>query len=155
MSSLGAEIKRLAAELDAPIKPLLQTAIIQIEGRIQVDSSGKTVSYDTLQKLLQLDLYYLFTLFKYDDPAIAAERTALHIELGNAVRGSSAGTPHNLLVAGLQILTPTVSDTELAAALHLNLGLPQSHTVLVAFRGLLRIMQGLRAHQRSPQMMAV
>ena len=155
ISSLGAELKRLATELDAPIKPLLQNAAVQIEGRVQVDSSGKSVLYDTLQKLLETDLYYLFTLFKYDDPNVAAERTALHIEFGNGVRGSNAGMSHNVLVAGLQILAPTVSDTELTAALQLNPGFPQSHKVLVAFRGLLSTMQNLRKLQHSPETMAI
>lgn len=150
IASLGAEIKRLAAELEAPIKPLLQNASIQVEGGV-----SKVVSYDTLQKLLDTDLYYLSTVFKYDDPIVAAERAALLIELSDARRGSSTEMPHKLLVAGLQILTPTVSDIELATALDLNLRIPQSHGLLLTFRGLLPIMQGLRTHQHSPETMAV
>ena len=154
ISSLGAELKRLATELDAPIKPMLQNAVIQIDGHVQVDSSGKRVPYDTLQKVLELDIYYLFTLFKYDDPAIAADRTALHIELSNAIRGSSARMSHDVLAAGLQILTPTISDAELTAALRLP-SLPQSEKVLAAFRSLLGIRENLRKLHHPPERMTI
>jgi len=65
ISSCGAELKRLATDLDAPIKPLLQNATLQIEGCVH-----------TLQELLQLDLFYLFTLFKCASSGLCFEDTS-------------------------------------------------------------------------------
>ncbi len=159
ITALGAELKKLATELNDQIKPMLDATVIKLEGQVQLDSSGKKVSYGTLQGLIDLDLLYLFTAFKYDDPRITAQRGLWKYELGQVLEGAKL-RPHRQLVAAFQILTnPTASDAELAAALQLTpaeLAVPEHHEVLAAYRNLYSTYTStLRDNRHSPETMAM
>jgi hypothetical protein len=79
---LARDVKKMAEELNDPIKRVAENAVlIDPSGkRLLFGSLHKAPAFDTLQKLINIDIFYLFTLFNYDDPRTAPPRATVLVE---------------------------------------------------------------------------
>jgi hypothetical protein len=146
---IAQEVKTLAQELNDPIK--------RIAGDFGVvESPGKRVSFATLQKLIELDLFYLFTLFNYDNRRIAGYRAALYAVLHGELTDNSTDSSdalsrdgHTTARSGLQRLEAILAQTTDPEMFLTKLGDAGNVTLENG------VVRPLRAQQRSPEAMTI
>jgi Cdc6-like AAA superfamily ATPase len=148
LAAIVQEVKKLAEELNDPIKRIAGDFVV-------VESSGKRVSFATLQKLIEFDLFYLFTLFNYDDRRIAGYRAALYAVLHGEFTHNSLDSldaesrdRHTAARSGLQRLERMLAQTTDPEMFLTKLG--DAGSVLLESG-----VRPLRAQQHSPEAMTI
>jgi hypothetical protein len=146
VAALAEELKKVADELNDPIKRIVGSFVV-------VESSGRRLSFPTLRKLIEVDLFYLFTFFNYGDQRIAPYRAALWAVLNgdltdfNAAVSDAASHDRKTAVrrelARLEAILAQTADPEMFLA-----------RICDAERAMLDgVVQTLRAQQRAPETM--